>query len=127
MAKEYVRKSRLDPQLRRELTALVREDLTDPRIAGVTVTRVDVAPDLRQARVLVSVLGDDAALAEAVSALQHAAGRLRRGLGDRLRLRYVPQLHFRPDEQLREADRLNSLIRQARAADDQAASERDKS
>ena len=79
----------------------------------MTVTSVDVSPDLRNARVLVSLLGDDKQLAGAVEGLQHAAGRLRGALGKRLSLRYVPQLRFVPDVGLREGDRLNALIRDA--------------
>ncbi|MDD3762144.1 MAG: 30S ribosome-binding factor RbfA [Nevskiales bacterium] len=111
--KEYPRKVRLNTQLRAELAVLVQTELSDPRVAGVTVTEVDVSPDLRNARVAVSVLGDDARLAEAVSGLNRGAGRLRRALGARLRLRYVPNLRFVADVGLRQSDRLNALIREA--------------
>lgn len=117
MPREYPRKLRLNVQLQRELTALIREDLTDPRVAGVTVTTADISPDLRQARVTVSVLGSDEQLKEAVRALNHAAGKLRHGLGLRLRLRCVPQLHFSADLALREGDRIAQIIRKAVAED----------
>ncbi|MEW6168363.1 MAG: 30S ribosome-binding factor RbfA [Pseudomonadota bacterium] len=115
--KEYPRKLRINAQLQSELAALIRDDLSDPRVAGVTVTAVDVSPDLRNARVSVSVLGDDATLAAAVDGLKQAAGRLRSVLGKRLRLRSIPALHFAPDLQLREADRVAGLIRDARRRD----------
>ena len=117
MPREYPRKLRINVQLQRELTALIREDLTDPRVAGVTVTTVDVAPDMRQARVTVSLLGSDEQLSLAVKGLNHAAGKLRHELGVRLRLRFVPQLHFTADLALREGDRIAQIIRQAVAAD----------
>ncbi len=123
--REYPRKSRLDPQLLREITTLIREDLTDPRIRGVTITRVDMSPDMRQAKVMVSVLGNDNELNAAVAALKNAAGRLRRGLGARLRLRFTPQLFFYPDVQMREAAHVNRLIREARSEDDQNAGDRE--
>lgn len=113
MPKEYPRKLRLNVQIQRELIALIRDELTDPRVAGVTVTSADVAPDMRQARVLVSVLGSDEQLAIAVKALNHAAGKLRGELGRRLGLRYTPELHFAPDLALREGDRISALIHQA--------------
>jgi ribosome-binding factor A len=122
--KDFSRKSRIDVQLQRELTGLIRDELTDPRVTNVTVTRVDVSPDLRNARVLISVLGDDSRIGDAATALNHAAGRLRHGLGVRTRLRYVPQLHFAGDVQLIEASRLNHLIRDARREDDSRARER---
>lgn len=124
MPKDYSRKSRIEVQLQRELTGLIRDELTDPRVARVTVTRVDASPDLRNARVYVSVLGDDAAIEPAAKALNHAAGRLRHGLGRRLELRHIPQLHFSADLQLSEASRLNVLIRKARQSDQTNAQER---
>ena len=123
--KEYPRKLRINTQLQRELSALIVETLTDPRVSGVTVTQVDVSPDLRNATVLVSSLGTDAELAAAAKALGGAGPLLRKGLGARLRMRYVPQLHFRPDTQVRQADRLSRLIRDAVASDEAHTRERD--
>jgi ribosome-binding factor A len=85
---------------------------------------VKVSPDARNARILVSLLGGEAQLAEAVEALNGASGRLRRGLGSQLRLRYVPTLRFIGDEALREGDRINALIRQVRAREEAAAGRR---
>jgi len=117
MPRDYPRKLRINVQLQRELTALIREDLTDPRVAGVTVTGVDVAPDLRNAKVTFSLLGPDEQLKQAVKALNRAHGKLRHELGLRLRLRSVPQLHFTADDALREGDRVQALIREAVASD----------
>lgn len=117
MPREFPRKLRLNVQLQRELTAVIREELTDPRIRGITVTMADVAPDLRQAKIRVSMLGTDDELKQAVTALNHASGLLRRELGVRLRLRYTPQLHFSPDTALREGDRISAMIQQAVRAD----------
>ncbi|MCC2657242.1 MAG: rbfA [Panacagrimonas sp.] len=125
--KEYPRKLRINTQLQREVAALVVETLTDPRVAGVSITQVDVSPDLRNATVLVSSLGTDEELAASVKALAGAVPLLRKGLGSRLRMRYVPQLHFRADTQVRQADRLNRLIRDAVAADESHTRERDDS
>jgi ribosome-binding factor A len=123
--KEYPRKLRINTQLQRELAALITETLTDPRVSGVSITQVDVSPDLRNATVLVSSLGTDAELAAAAKALGGAVPLLRKGLGARLRMRYVPQLHFRPDIQIRQADRLSRLIRDAVASDEAHTRERD--
>lgn len=104
---------------------LIRTELADPRVAGVTVTGVDVSPDMRQAKVTVSLLGPDEQLKEAVAGLNHAAGKLRYGLGERLRLRLVPNLRFVPDLALREGDRISGLIREAVAQDKQRAQDRE--
>ena len=113
MPREFPRKLRLNVQLQRELIALIQEELTDPRVQGITVTSADVAADLRHAKIFVSVLGSDEQLKVAVKGLNHAAGKLRHGLGKRMGLRYTPELHFAADVALREGDRISSLINQA--------------
>jgi len=113
LPKDYSRTSRINVQLQRELGELIRDELTDPRVTNTTVTRVDAAPDLRNARVFISVMGDDTRAEPAAKALNHAAGKLRYGLGVRLSLRHVPQLHFVVDAQLVQASKLNYLIRDA--------------
>jgi len=123
--KEYPRKLRVNNQLQAELARLIRTELSDPRVAGVTVTGVDVTPDMREARVTVSLLGSDEQLKEAVGGLNHAAGKLRHGLADCMRLRTVPSLRFVPDIALREGDRVSGLIRNAVAEDLRHAEDRD--
>lgn len=115
--KEYPRKFRINTQVQQELAVLIRDKLSDPRIQGITVTSADVAPDLRNAKVTVSLLGSDEQLKEAVQALNHAAGKLRHELGLRLKLRLVPALRFVPDIALREGDRISDLIRNAISED----------
>lgn len=122
--KEYPRKLRVNTQLQRELSELIAASLTDPRVEGVSITQVDVAPDLRNANIFVSSLGTDEELREAVTALHGAAPLLRKGLGARMRMRYTPQLHFRADTQIRQADRLTRLIRDAVASDKDHSRER---
>ena len=121
MPREYSRTLRINSQIQRELSELIRDELTDPRIGKLTVTDVVVAADVRNAKVSVSQLGTDDELKQAVKALNGAAGRLRHLLVDRMRIRHVPTLHFTADMALREADRVGGLIRDA-VASDQASS-----
>jgi len=118
MPKEYPRTARLNAQMQRELTSLIRDELSDPRIGMVTVTRVDVSPDMRNAKVLISSFGDDESLGVSIKALRRAAGKLRGSLGRALKLRYTPELVFSPDVALREGDRISGLIRAASASDE---------
>jgi ribosome-binding factor A len=120
--REYPRKLRIGTQLQAELAMVIR-GLSDPRVQGVTVTGVDVAPDMRNARVSISLLGDDQRLRDAIKGLNHAAGKLRHELGERLRLRAIPVLHFAPDLALREGDRISALIRSAVADDERHSGE----
>ncbi len=123
--KEYPRSARLNTQLQHELSTLLREGiLRDPRLHDriLTITAVEVGRDLSSAQVLVSWLGDDEGLEEAVKVLNRASGKVRHEIGERLRMRYVPTLHFVVDKALREGDRVQALIRKA-VAEDQAAAE----
>jgi ribosome-binding factor A len=116
MPKEYPRARRVADQIQRELSRLIVVELKDPRLRLVTVTEVEVTRDLAHAKVFVSVLGSDDA-GDAVAALRHAAGHLRHLLGQAMRMRTVPELHFSEDRTLVEASRLSALINRAVADD----------
>ncbi len=94
---------------------MIREHFSDPCLDGLTITSVDVSPDLRNARVYVSRLGKP--LDEALAKLQGISGRLRGWLGKRLKLRRVPELAFVVDTLPDDAAHINELIRAARARD----------
>lgn len=95
----------------------MRDALRDPRVAGiVSITEVDVAPDLRHARVYVSVFGTEDERASTMAALNHARPFLRRELAKRTSLRYTPDLTFISDESLERAQRLTDELR--RTADE---------
>lgn len=114
------RSERVGEQVRAELARLLREEVGDPRIGLVTLTGVDVAPDLRSARVYWSVVdaraGDAEAEAEGVEAtargLARAARFLRRRLAESLPLRRVPELRFRHDPSLALGSRSLALLRE---------------
>ena len=72
-------------------------DMNDPRVRDVTVTRVEVAPDMRQAKVYVSVMGDETKQKLSLRGLQAAAGYLQAKLNDRIEMRYTPRLEFKLD------------------------------
>lgn len=109
----YKRTDRVNALLQRELGTLISEELTDPRIRFSTVTQVEVTPDLRTARVHVSVLGDDDEAAETMLALEDAKKHLRYELGERTELRAVPQLEFVPDRSAARASRISRLLRES--------------
>jgi ribosome-binding factor A len=104
--------------MHREIVAIVRTEVHDPRVTGITVTGVDVAPDLSHAKVFVTDLaGREHALA-ACSVLNHSAGFLRHNLTHRLQMRHVPELRFCYDESVEQGAKIDQLIRRARAEDD---------
>jgi ribosome-binding factor A len=116
MPKDFPRARRVAEQIQRELSRLITVELKDPRLRLVTVTDVEVTRDLAHAKVFVSVLGSDDA-SQAVAALKHAAGHLRRLLAGAMRMRVVPELHFSEDRVLIEGSRLSALINKAVADD----------
>ena len=108
------RVQRLNAQLQREISALLRKEVGDPRVAGVTITRVSITPDLSIARVFVRTLQGGETLAPALDGLEAAAPFLRRGLAGQLRLRRVPELEFMEDHSLEQAMRIESLLHEVR-------------
>jgi ribosome-binding factor A len=117
MKKHSQRAQRVGEQIQRELASLLREEVKDPRVGPVTITSVEVSPDLSHAKVFFSHLPGRAEAAAAVQALQHTAGYLRRELSHRLQLYSVPQLHFVYDDSIESGFRLTRLIDDALAAD----------
>ncbi|HEX5513810.1 MAG TPA: 30S ribosome-binding factor RbfA [Gammaproteobacteria bacterium] len=118
MAKDFPRTRRIGEQLQRELAELIRDEINDPRIGMVTVSAVEVTRDLAHAKVFVAVLGADAEqIAASLEALKSAAGFLRKLLGQRLRLRTVPALHFQYDDSFDRGARLSQLIHEAVSRD----------
>jgi ribosome-binding factor A len=107
------RTERIGEQLREEIARLLREVVTDPRIGLLSVTRVDVAPDLSHALVFWSALESDAEARERIEAgLESAAGFLRRELAKQLRLKRTPALRFRHDPSLALGARTLALLRE---------------
>lgn len=107
MSSERMR--RVDEAMREVLSAAV-SDLKDPRVGFVTVTDVRTSPDLRRARVYVSVLGDDAARSATLDGLGSAGGVLQGRIGRELRMKRTPTLEFVYDDTAERADRLGRLM-----------------
>lgn len=89
---------------------MVARDMKDPRLGFITVTRVDLASDLRYARVYVSALGEGKDGGASVDILKSAAGFVRREIGRRLRMRFAPEIDFRHDPGLEATDRVARLL-----------------
>ena len=106
------RRERLGDQLQVELAKLIQQEVRDPRVGFVTVTEVRMSPDLKHARVYVSILGEEEETAESFDALQRARGFLKSQIGRRLKLRYVPELRFILDETLDTSARIESLLKE---------------
>jgi ribosome-binding factor A len=105
------RLERLADQIREEIADMVVKELKDPRIGMVTVTRVQLSGDLRHARILVSVLGNEQQAQKTLEGLSSAAGYLRGEIGRRLRVRRAPELVFVLDHGAEESEKIERLLR----------------
>ncbi len=103
--------------LREELTDIIRKEAKDPRIGFMSITRVEVPPDLRSARVFVSVLGTDEEREKTLAALRSGAGFIRFHLKPRLRMRQIPELDFRDDRSMEYAQQISETLREVRERD----------
>jgi ribosome-binding factor A len=104
------RMRRVDEAMRAVLSDAITKDLKDPRIGFVTVTGVKTSPDLRQARVYVSVLGDEPARAATLDGLRSAHGFLQGRIAAELSLKHTPTLTFDYDESVDRGMRISSLL-----------------
>jgi ribosome-binding factor A len=111
------RHERIAGEIRQEISVMLAGELKDPRLAGLaTVTEVRVTPDLKQARVYVSVMGTEAEQASTLKGLSAAAGFVRHELSERLRMRRAPEVHFVLDRSGEYGDRIDELIRRTQSS-----------
>ncbi|HEX6868362.1 MAG TPA: 30S ribosome-binding factor RbfA [Candidatus Limnocylindrales bacterium] len=104
------RTERVDQLLREEIGSIISRDVADPRVGFVTITEVETTPDLRHAKVWVSVIGQPDERDAAVAALRHAMPFVRHELGKRLRIKRIPDLHVHLDETAERGTRILQLL-----------------
>ena len=110
MRKNSIKNTRINGEVQRELSNIIRE-LKDPRVGIMTsVTAVEVTPDLKYCKAYISVLGDDETKAETLAGLKSAAGFIRRELARTVNLRNTPEIKFIMDESIEYGIRMSKLI-----------------
>ncbi|NIM28656.1 MAG: 30S ribosome-binding factor RbfA [Gammaproteobacteria bacterium] len=114
--KEYSRSERVADQIQREVAEIIAQELEDPRVQRVTVSGASVSKDLSNATLYVT-LPADADVERALEGLNRACGFVRRRLGQRVHMRYVPRLRFSHDVTLERATRVGELIDAAKRGD----------
>ncbi|MFD1735860.1 30S ribosome-binding factor RbfA [Bacillus salitolerans] len=105
-----LRATRVGEQMKKELGEIIGRKIKDPRIGFVTVTDVEVTGDLQQAKVFISVLGDDEQRQNTLKGLAKAKGFIRSEIGQRIRLRKTPEITFEFDESVDYGNRIESLL-----------------
>ncbi len=104
------RQERVADLLQVEIANLLLKELKDPRIGFVSISRVRMTPDLKMARIYVSVLGSEKEVKSSLIGLDRAKGWIRREIGRRLHLRYTPELHFHQDDSIEYAAHFEEII-----------------
>ncbi|MBR4706427.1 MAG: 30S ribosome-binding factor RbfA [Pseudobutyrivibrio sp.] len=111
MRKNSVKNTRINEEVMRELSNIIRLEVKDPRISPVTsVVSVEVAPDLKTCKAYISVLGDDEAVKKTLEGLKSSAGFIRRELAHRVNLRNTPEITFVSDQSIAYAAKMSKLI-----------------
>jgi ribosome-binding factor A len=109
------RSERLAGEIRDEVARILATELKDPRLGFITVTRAELSPDLRHARVFVGALGEKGEVGASLRVLKKASGFVRRAVGQRLRLRFAPEIDFRYDQGLEATDRVARLLEEEKS------------
>jgi ribosome-binding factor A len=104
------RQQRIEELIRSEVSEILREEVDDPRIGFISITGVDISPDLENARIHVSILGDEKQKKAAMGGLDSATGFIRGELGHRLALRLVPKIAFVRDDSLERGSRVLQIM-----------------
>ena len=102
--------NKIDSILLREISMIISQEINDPKLGFPTVTEVDVAPDMNNAKVYVSFLGKNYMKRDGLEALRRAKGHIKSELAKRVRLRKIPDLTFVVDDTLDKADRIEKIL-----------------
>ena len=106
------RSDRVAQAIRREVSLIIHDELRDPRLGFVTVMQVKVTDDLREAMIFFSVLGNDEERKKTSQALDSAAGFIRKLIGERMPLRFVPEISFKEDRSSEYAAKIEEVLNQ---------------
>ncbi len=104
------RREKVGDLLRDEVSQIIQQEMSDPRLGFVSITRVELSPDLKYAKMFVSVMGSEEERASSLVALNNAAGFIRRQLAPRLSMRSIPSVSFRLDRSMEHAEAVARIL-----------------
>ena len=110
MNKGYTRADRVADLLKEEISQMLCKEVKDPHIGFITITDVEVSKDLQLAKVFYTILGDEQQLSKSSEALERVSSFLKRQLGKRLRLRYIPDILFKYDHSLDYGSKIDTIL-----------------
>lgn len=111
--KRFSRSDRVSGELVKELSQIIQQEMKDPRLGFVSVTRVEVAKDLRHANAFVSVMGSESEKESTLKALSSGAGFIRTLISKRMKMRVIPDFTFKLDDSIEYSARIQELLRKA--------------
>lgn len=127
MRKNSIKNTRINGEVMKELSIIIRQEIKDPRIHMLTsVTAAEVAPDLKTCKAYISVLGSDQEKKDTIMGLRSAEGYIRRQLAHRLNLRNTPEIQFRLDESIEYGAHMSQLIDQVKVTEQEKSEEDEK-
>ncbi len=116
----YQRSERISEEIRKEINAIIRNDVKDPRISILfSIIKTEVTKDLRHAKVYVSVLGTDDEKNQTIEGLKRASGYIRKELGSRIEIRYIPELHFVLDSSIEHSIEIAKKLEEIRKSQEE--------
>ena len=113
-----LRHDKVTQAIKREISSIIHDELKDPRLGFVTITRVEMTPDLRYAKVFFSVLGKDEEHKKTKEALDCALGYIRRLIAQRIRLRFAPEIMFKEDRSIEYSIQIEKLLNELEVSDE---------
>lgn len=116
--REFKRSARVGDLLCREISNVILRDITDPRVEMVTITGAKVSSDIRHAVIFFSVIGDENRWKEATKGLASSKGYIKRELGKRLEIKFIPELKFVEDKTMETGSRIDKMISDALSGND---------
>lgn len=116
---------RISEEVRKEVSDIIQNDLKDPRISGmISVTKASVTNDMRYAKIYVSVLGEIESKKQILEGLKNASGYIRKEIGQRINLRYTPELIFEIDDSIEYGFKISNILKQISPKKDEMADDR---
>lgn len=112
MSNNHKRADRVSDLLKEEISQMLLKEVKDPHVGFITITGVDVSKDLQMAKVFYTILGDEKQVSDSAQALSRVSPFIKRQLGKRLRMRYIPDIIFRYDHSLEYGARIDTILNQ---------------
>jgi len=118
------RYERIAEAIRKEVSTIIHDELKDPRLGFITIVRVELTHDLQSARIFFSVLGNEQEREKSRMALESALGFIRRLIGQRIKLRLVPEIMFKEDHSIEYSVRIEEILQEIKTTDEPKKSNR---